>query len=156
MTRRFLLAAMAFVVLHAAGAQEQPPSQPFAKLDKDQVTQITNALSRCAGVYEVVAKLNDGTKPATAKTWRDTARGARFAAMYLLSMEWGLSGKEPKRIGEFAEYVDPLIETSTTQIQALLENGDAQGLQDELKTCIALGDTQKALVQTMRDDINNR
>jgi hypothetical protein len=149
-----MLAAAALSILSLTAKAGEPSGLPA--LDKEQVTTWVNGLSRCAGVYEVAARLNDGVKPATAKTWRDTARGARFAAMYLLRLERISWNKEAKPLAEFADLVDPEIDVSTTQLQALVENNEADSVEAEMKNCVALRDVQNQLVELLRDELDDR
>jgi len=121
------------------------------------VIELVNGLSKCAGVYEVAARLNDdGGMPANATTWRDTARGARFAAIYLLTLERGASGKPVKPFAEYASEVDPVIEVSTRQIMALVEKSANDAVEAEMKTCVGLMDLQRQIVDEMREVSNAR
>jgi len=148
----FLASALLSAILLSAGAQLASAAAP--PLDRDRVTELVNGLSKCAGVYEVAARLNeDGGMPANATTWRDTARGARFAAIYLLTLERGASGNSVK-FAEFASDVDPLIEVSTTRIMALVNHSDNAAVEAEMKACVGLMDLQRKLVEQMRELIN--
>jgi len=154
---RFLLVASACLSAILLNAVAQLANATTPPLGRGHVAELVNGLSKCAGVYEVAARLNDdGGKPANATTWRDTARGARYAAIYLLTLEGGVSGTLVKPFAEYASDVDPLIEVSTTQIMALVEKNDGAAVEAEMKTCVALMDLQRKIVEQMRDAINDR
>src|SRR5215831_966775 len=122
---RSLLVASILLSAILLGARAPSASAAAPPPDRGHVSAIVNGLSKCAGVYEVAARLNDdGGMPGNATTWRDTARGARFAAIYLLTLEHGASGKPVKPFAEYASEVDPVIEVSTRQIMALVEKSE--------------------------------
>jgi hypothetical protein len=131
-------------------------SPELAALAQGQVETWVSGLSRCAGVYEVAARLNDGDQPATAKTWRDTARGARFAALYLLRLERVRWQNEARALEDFADLVDPQIDISRSQLQALVEHNQADSVMAEMKRCVALREIQNELVDLMRDELDVR
>ena len=148
-----LFAVLLSVYALGAPAQEHETSED----DKQLMTLTVNTLSKCAGVYAVVAQVLDtGGQPANAENARGLARGAESAAMYLLGHEHVAAGNTPKPYGEFKPYVDGIVETTRILRLSMLEAGDADALRYELEQCMLIRDVQVELVQQMRDEFVGR
>lgn len=160
-----LLALSALLLVTAAHGQEQQsqpaqvPDEALAELfveNHEALTWVINSLSRCAGLYDVLAAMNDPDMPATAEVWRGMSRGARYGAMYLLGQESVWTGSDPKPYGDFKDYVDPIAETSRTRLMALIENAESDSMLKEAEACESLAETQEKIVQMMRDETSER
>lgn len=126
------------------------------ELDKQMVTETVNQLCKCSGLYEVAA---DGhaelNSPARANYYRDTARGSRIAAAYLLWLEAGAAGK-PKDFKELVKYIDVRATSDVSGMAALMEEGDQEAIRLEAAQCNAIMELQVALVQQVRDMMAGR
>lgn len=118
-------------------------------------TDLVNAFCDCAGFYKAGAGLYDNS-PATVDNLNGLARGAEFAAQYLLGQEYAKTHDKPKAFGFFSDYTEGRVETSRIRVLALMEGQDAGTFNLELEKCKALSRLQEEIVQKMRDDAIDR
>jgi len=113
---------------------------------------MVNAFSRCEAVFEVSSMVMEELhEPAAAKLAHEQANGAHIVALWLLNQESVASGKPPRRLADFAPYVDGVADVEKTRLLTLYEANDADTILAELKKCEALSPIQENIIQAVRD-----
>lgn len=123
--------------------------------DSEDTTNLANAFCDCAGFYKAGVGLYESS-PATVENLKGLARGAEFAAQYLLAQEYTKTHHKPKAFGFFSNYTEGRVETSRIRVLALMETQDTGTFNLELEKCRALSKLQEEIVQKMRDDAVDR
>lgn len=138
-------------------AQTPAEAEEFSLDDKQFITEMVNAFSRCSAFFEVAAALLIKTgHPATGEGAHQQANGAYSSALYLLGLEHAANGKEPKPNGSFAPYVDGIVETETVRLVALIEANEQNKLMEASQKCVDLDEVQAHIVQLMRNEFVGR
>ena len=130
------------------------PLEQLMKDHPESITHLVTSLGRCSAGYRLLAEISEAEDDATAaKNARGSARGARVAAMYLLGQEHVLTNREPAAYGEFAPYVDALVDAGSYELKGMLEEQNYAAIREELTRCQSLAEIQTTLVRIMSDEL---
>lgn len=148
MKRTIVVLATCFLILSASAIADDQ--------DEKSTTEVVNLLSNCSGYYGFLAAIaeKDGMRE-VAEQFRGSARGAKFSAAYLLSIEASAKGRA-RKLGEFGSYIDSIAALAKSRMMASMEVGDDAPIKEQGDLCIAAMELQKALVQEMRNEMIDR
>jgi len=96
---------------------------------------IAKTMANCAGLFTAMAAVQKSVdKPANAERFRGLSGGWVLGAQYVMAIEAGARGVH-KTLGNFENFTQPIVETESIRILALMENGDMADVEKAAKVC---------------------